>query len=219
MPLLAPAVMRKSTMSSKLVYLRVVRMSPALPPSSPPCSVTERRPSLTSQPVAGKAGPWVLCQPSAVLPSKRRCQPAAASCLERVLGAVCARVGRVLARIAVARRVARRCIGLYDTRWEERCIATRVPRLVDQFPAISQRPGLRRFQSGGRVRSNTFLAAFVFLRELRVESRTFRKNGSPRTHLPRCRLKPDCWPAPGDEKAEALQSLCSGWWFEHRRAG
>jgi hypothetical protein len=32
------------------------------------------------------------------------------------LGAVCARVGRVLARIAVARRVARMGIGVHDTR-------------------------------------------------------------------------------------------------------
>jgi hypothetical protein len=36
-------MMRKSTESSKLAYLRVLRMSPALPPSSPPCSVGGER--------------------------------------------------------------------------------------------------------------------------------------------------------------------------------
>src|SRR5258705_6050916 len=219
MPLLAPGVMRKSGISSKLVYLRVVRMSPALPPSSPRCSVTGRRPCLTSQPVAGKVGPWVLCQPSVVLPSKRRCQPAAASCLERVLGAVCASVGRVPARIAVARRVARMGIGLHDTRWEGGCIAKRVLCLVAEFPAILDLPGLRRFQSGGRVRSNTFLAAGVFRRELRSESRIVRRNGSPRLHLPTCRSRRDCWPSCAGARAEALRFPASGWWCGHRRGG
>src|ERR1700746_1896776 len=95
MPLLAPGVMRKSTRSSKLAYLRVVMMSPALPPSSPPCSVTEIMPSLTSQPAVGEVGLWSPPQPLEVLPSKRRCQPPAASFAERVLGAVCAMAGRV----------------------------------------------------------------------------------------------------------------------------
>src|SRR6185437_14572471 len=54
-------------------------MSPPLPDSSPPVSVTVMVPSFTAQPVVGKPPPRALRQPSLVLPSKSSRQPSAFS--------------------------------------------------------------------------------------------------------------------------------------------
>src|ERR1700760_1949384 len=62
-------------------------MSPPLPASSPPVSVTVIKPSLTSQPVAGNPGARALRQPLEVFPSNSRIQPSRFSFAVSVLGA------------------------------------------------------------------------------------------------------------------------------------
>src|ERR1039458_8644187 len=76
-----------------------------------------------------------------------------------------------------------------------------------EFPATSDPPELRTFQSGVRARSSTFLAGGSSPGDQLFESRAFRKSESPRPHRPTCRSTPECSPASANETASALQSL------------
>src|ERR1035441_4605707 len=64
-----------------------------------------------------------------------------------------------------------------------------------EFPATSDPPELRAFQSGVRARSSTFLAGGSSPGDQLFESRAFRKSESPRPHRPTCRSTPECSPA------------------------
>ncbi len=79
MPLLAPLVMLKSTISSKSLYFATVTMSPPAAASRPSASSTESSPFLISQPEAGNRSSFAPRQPAVVLPSQSSVQRSALS--------------------------------------------------------------------------------------------------------------------------------------------
>src|ERR1043165_2577975 len=86
MPLFAPGVILKSASNSKSEYRFRVMMSPPLVDSSPLSSRIVSTPSLMTQPRAGKLSERALRQPSVVLPSHNKRQPAFTSSVVNEFG-------------------------------------------------------------------------------------------------------------------------------------
>src|SRR5687767_11303023 len=84
MPLLAPGVRRKSTSNSNWEKRSRVMMSPPPDDSAPELSITFSVPSLMNHPFCGNSSDLALRQPSPVLPSHSKRQPAFFSSSVRV---------------------------------------------------------------------------------------------------------------------------------------